>query len=191
MFTVFFGLTVLSTLLTSDAGVHIEKGSYLVVDIYGEIPPYDAPESISNSIFGREETLTRILDNLEKATADKRIDGVIMKISDSNSLGMASTGELRDAIVKVQKAGKEVLAFSDGLDRNALYLASACDSIFMPEISDVSFTGMGEVDMFAKGTLQKLDVHENLHKIKDYKLSLIHISEPTRLLSISYAVFCL
>ena len=33
MFTVFFGLTVLSTLLTSDAGVHIEKGSYLVVDI--------------------------------------------------------------------------------------------------------------------------------------------------------------
>ena len=169
MFTVFFGLTVLSTLLTSDAGVHIEKGSYLVVDIYGEIPPYDAPESISNSIFGREETLTRILDNLEKATADKRIDGVIMKISDSNSLGMASTGELRDAIVKVQKAGKEVLAFSDGLDRNALYLASACDSIFMPEISDVSFTGMGEVDMFAKGTLQKLDVHENLHKIKDYK----------------------
>ena len=124
MFTVFFGLTVLSTLLTSNAGVHIEKGSYLVVDIYGEIPPYDAPESISNSIFGREETLTRILDNLEKATADKRIDGVIMKISDSNSLGMASTGELRDAIVKVQKAGKEVLAFSDGLDRNALNIAA-------------------------------------------------------------------
>ena len=28
-------------------------------------------------------------------------------------------------------------------------------------------------------------------KYKVYELSLIHISEPTRLLSISYAVFCL
>jgi protease-4 len=169
MFTVFFGLGVMSTLFSHNAGVHVDKGSYLVVDVYGEIPPYDAPESISNSIFGKEETLTRILDNLEKAAADKRIDGVIMKISDSNSLGLASMGEVRDAIAKVQKAGKEVLAFSDGLDRNALYLASACDSIFMPEVSDVAFTGMGEVDMFAKGTLQKLDIHQNLHKIKDYK----------------------
>jgi protease-4 len=149
--------------------VHIDKGSYLVIDVYGDIPPYDAPESISSSIFGEEETLTRILDNLDKAAADKRIDGVIMKISDSNSLGLAALGELRDAIGRVQKAGKEVLAFSDGLDRTALYLATACDSIFMPEIADVSFTGMGETDMFVKGTLDKLDVHQNLHKIKDYK----------------------
>ena len=169
MFTVFFGLGVMSTLFTHEAGVHVDKGSYLVVDVYGDIPPYDAPESISSSIFGHEETFTRILDNLEKAAADKRINGVIMKISDSNSLGLASLGELRDAIAKVQKAGKEVLAYSDGLDRNSLYLASACDSIFMPEIADVSFTGMGETNVFAKGTLQKLGVHQNLHKIKDYK----------------------
>jgi protease-4 len=169
MFTIFFGLGVMSTLFSRDAGVKVDKGSYLIVDIYGDIPPYNAPESISSSIFGKEETLTRILDNLDKAASDKRIDGVIMKISSSNSLGMASMGELRDAVAKVRKAGKEVLAFSDGLDRNSLYLASACDSIFMPEVADVAFTGMGEVDMFAKGTLDKLGVHQNLHKIKDYK----------------------
>jgi protease-4 len=169
MFTIFFGLGVISTLFSRDAGVKVEKGSYLVVDIYGDIPPYNAPESISSSIFGKEETLTRILDNLDKAASDKRIDGVIMKISSSNSLGMASMGELRDAVAKVQKTGKKVLAFSDGLDRNSLYLASACDSIFMPDVADVAFTGMGEVDMFAKGTLDKLGVHQNLHKIKDYK----------------------
>src|SRR5678815_2122464 len=31
----------------------------------------------------------------------------------------------------------------------------------------------------------------HLHDVAAYELSLIHISEPTRLLSISYAVFCL
>jgi protease-4 len=169
MFTIFFGLGVMGTLFSHGSGAHVEKGSYLVVDVYGDIPPYDAPESISSSIFGHEETLTRMLENLEKAAADKRISGVIMKISDANSLGMADMGDLRGAIARVQKAGKEVLAFSDGLDRNTLYLASACDSIFMPEIADVSFTGMGETNVFAKGTLQKLGVHQNLHKIKDYK----------------------
>lgn len=169
MFTVFFGLGVMSTLFSNSASVKVDKGSWLVVDVYGDIPTYDAPESISSSIFKEGETLTNILDNLDKAAADKRIDGVIMKISSSNSLGMASLNELRDAIERVQKAGKEVLAYSDGLDRNSLYLASACDSIFMPEVADMAFTGMGEVDMFAKGTLDKLDVHQNLHKIKDYK----------------------
>jgi protease-4 len=169
MFTVFFGLGVVSTLFSKSASVHVDKGSWLVVDVYGDIPPYDAPESISSSIFREGQTLTTILDNLDKAAADKRINGVIMKVSSSNSLGLASIEELRDAIGRVQKAGKEVLAYSDGLDRNSLYLASACDSIFMPEVADVAFTGMGEVDMFAKGTLDKLGVHQNLHKIKDYK----------------------
>ena len=34
-------------------------------------------------------------------------------------------------------------------------------------------------------------LEENGLKVSIYSLSLIHISEPTRLLSISYAVFCL
>src|SRR5678816_4426956 len=35
------------------------------------------------------------------------------------------------------------------------------------------------------------DVHVGVYNGENYQLSLIHISEPTRLLSISYAVFCL
>ncbi len=169
MFTVLFGLVAMSTLFSRDPGVHVADGSWLVIDVYGQIPPYNEPESISSFIFDEGETETRILESLEKAAVDKRIDGVIMKISSSNSLGMASLGEIRDAIARVRAAEKPVLAFSDELDRNALYLASACDSIFMPEVADVAFFGYGAVDMFLKGTLDKLDVHQNLHKIKAYK----------------------
>jgi protease-4 len=169
MFTIFFGLVVMSSLLTKDQAVHVVDGSWLVIDIYGDIPPYNEPESISSSIFDEGETLTRLLESLEKAAADKRVDGVILKVSGTNSLGMASLGEVRDAVADVRAAGKPVYAYSDELDRNALYLAAACDSIFMPDVADVIFTGFGSVDMFVKGTLDKLDIHENLHKIKDYK----------------------
>jgi protease-4 len=98
-----------------------------------------------------------------------RVSGVVMKISASNSLGMASMGEIRTAIARLRNGGKTVVAFSDDLDREALYLASECDSIFMPNVADLTFTGYGSVESFYKGTLEKLGVRENLHKIKDYK----------------------
>ena len=169
-FGLFFGLGIMTALFSSGGDtVHVADGSWLVVDVYGDIPMYDAPESISGSIFGEPETLSDILTNLEKAAADHRLDGVVMKISASNSLGMASMGELRTAIAKVRASGIPVVAYSDDLDRDALYLASACDSIFVPNVADVSFTGYGAVESFYKGTLDKLGIHQNLHKIKDYK----------------------
>jgi protease-4 len=167
--TIIFGFGLMTALLTSETTVHVADGSWLIVDVYGEIQPYDPPESIAGSLFGDDETVHRILTNLEKAAADDRIAGVIVKVSSSNSLGLASIGEIRDAIGRVRGAGKPVIAFSDALDREALYLASACDSIFMPEVADVFFTGYGLVGTFLKGTLDKLAIHQNLHKIKDYK----------------------
>lgn len=168
-FALFFGLGLMTALFSSGDTVQVADGSWLVIDVYGEIPPYDAPESIANSLFDEPETLRSILDNLEKADADDRVSGVVMKISASNSLGLASMGDIRTAIARLREGGKTVVAFSDDLDRDALYLASACDSIFMPNVADLTFTGYGSVESFYKGTLDKLGVHENLHKIKDYK----------------------
>ena len=168
--TLLLGFGFFTALLSTKQPAHVESGSWLVVDVYGDIEPYDLPESIVGSILGEDgETVTRILGNLEKAAVDPRIAGVVMKISSSNSLGHASLGEVRDAIHKVEESGKPVIAYSDALDRDALYLASACDSIFMPAVADVGLTGYGAVYEFYKGTLDKLAIHPNLHKIKAYK----------------------
>ncbi|HEX5132333.1 MAG TPA: S49 family peptidase [Candidatus Krumholzibacteria bacterium] len=168
--TIVFGLVVVTALFTGEETMNVADNSWLVMDVYGEIPTYDPPESIASSVLdGDQETLDRMLTNLEKAAVDDRIAGVVLKVSSANSLGLASMGELRAAIARVRDAGKPVIAFSDGLDRNSLYLASACDSIFMPDVADLVFTGYGMVDMFAMGVLDKLDIHQNLHKIRAYK----------------------
>ena len=50
----------------------IKDHSYLVVDIYGEIPEYNPPAGIMGEILGgKPETLQRILGNLEKAAGDE------------------------------------------------------------------------------------------------------------------------
>ena len=148
----------------------IKSHSYLVVDSYGEILPYYAPDGVIAEVLGGEtETLHRILGNFEKAGADKRIDGVIMKISSNNSLGGGSIEEIRAAIKKVRESGKPVFAFADNLDRKSIFLASACDSIFMPPSGGVVFTGFGGSAMFVKNSLDKLGIKPNLHQIREYK----------------------
>jgi protease-4 len=148
----------------------IKSGSYLVLDIYGDIPSYSPPDDIMADVLGVEtETLQRILDDLEKASIDKRIKGVIIKVSSNNSLGLASIEEIRDAIHKVRNAGKPVYAYSDDLSRSALFLAAACDSIYAPVMNDVFFAGFGSTLEYYKGTLDKLGIRPNIHKIDEYK----------------------
>ncbi len=148
----------------------IEDHSYLVVDIYGQILEYDPPSGIISQILGGEPlTLQAILSNLEKASLDERIEGIIMKFSVNNSAGLAKLQEIRNAIIKVKKAGKKVYGFSDNIDRKTYYLASACDFIFMPPTAYFFFTGFSTSTFHVKETLDKLGIEPNIHRIKDYK----------------------
>jgi protease-4 len=148
----------------------IEDGSWLVIDLYGEITEYSPPTNIMGMIMGGEgETLTRILSNLDKVCVDDRIEGVIFKMSASNGAGRAMLEEMRGAIKKVQASGKKVYGYSDSMNRHTYYLAGACDSLFMPPTAYMNFIGFSVTTEHVKGALEKLHIKPNLHRIKDYK----------------------
>jgi protease-4 len=148
----------------------IKKGSYLVIDIYGDMQEYSPPMGVMSEIVGgKPETLQRVLGNLKKAAVDDRIKGVIMKMSSSNNAGRAMLQEIRLAIKGVQEKGKKVYGFSDSIDRKTCYLASACDSIFMTPTAYINFIGFSVTAQYLRGTLDKLAIKPQLHKIKDYK----------------------
>ena len=156
--------------LAMRGGVEIEEHSWLVVDIYGDITEYDPPGDIINRIMGGDsETLQRIWSNMEKAAVDEDIDGVLFHLSATNNLGLAKLQELRDAIDHVQAAGKPVYAWGDVLDLRTLYLAAACDSVFMPGGGYFDFRGLATESVHVRGTLDKLGIKPHLHKIKEYK----------------------
>jgi protease-4 len=148
----------------------IENHSYLIVDIYGDLPEYDPPAGIMGELAGNKpETRQRVLSNLEKAAIDKRIDGVIVKVSSTNGAGLAMLEEMRGAIKNVRAAGKKVYAYTDSMDRNVFYLAAACDMIVAPPPTNVSFLGMGAGSQHIKNTLDKLGIKPNLDQIREYK----------------------
>jgi protease-4 len=164
----------------------IEDDSYLVIELYGGLPEYDPPGGLIGQLGGGDtETLQRILSNLEKARADERIKGIVLKVSASASIGGAAGDEIRDAIKRVSGGGKKVYAWVDSFDQRDYYLLAACDEIYFPVTGYASFVGFSSGSMHVKRALEKIGIKPDIHKIKDYKsaaelVSREHSSEPAR-----------
>jgi len=148
----------------------IEDGAWLVVELNADLPEYDPPGGIMGKITGEDgETLTRVLDNLRKASVDDRIEGVILKVSAESTVGVGATQEIRAAIKRLRKAGKKVHGWAESFDKMDYYLLAACDRIVAPGGAYISFTGFAANTIHLRLALDKLGITPNIHKIKDYK----------------------
>ncbi len=103
------------------------------IEIGGVIPDYKEQPSI---LARPRKSLHDIIDEIEKAANDKDINGVILKIHPfTGELKLYEleglTQELVDAMTKVKRSGKPVVAFLAGemVGVNELYLASVADKI--------------------------------------------------------------
>jgi protease IV len=166
---VFLGLVAVAVLIVTGQEDKIEDNSWLLVNVTGQVLEYDPPSDPMSALTGgNPETLTRILGNLEKASHDERIEGVLLTVR-SSSLGLAGTEEVRAAIKNVQATGREVIGYTDNIGHIGYLLLAACDRIIMPPSAYIQMTGLATTSMHARGLLDKLGVKPNIHKIKDYK----------------------
>ncbi len=147
----------------------VKDGSYLLVDLYGQLPEYNPPAGMMGFMSGSPATLTSMLENFEKAAVDDRIAGVIFKLSSTHDAGPGMVQEMRAGVAKVRAVGKKVYGFTDSMDPKTYLVAAACDSIFMAPAGYFGFTGLQARTMYVKSMLEKLGINPNVHKIKDYK----------------------
>ncbi len=153
-----------------DSKSDIEDHSWLHLDIYGSLPEYDPPSGLAGALTGGDnQTLQSILTNLEMASHDERIDGVVIQLSAANDAGRGKLEEIRRAVSRVQAAGKPVLAFADNIDLNVLYTAAVCDSFFCPPPAYILVTGIDSSIPHVKQSLAKMGVEPYVSAIKDYK----------------------
>jgi hypothetical protein len=88
--TMIFGLMMFSALLSGDDSVHVADGSWLVLDVYGEIPSYDPPESRAPPVTARAQTRTPQLTKKDKAPPHPRGEGGQIKINKTKNPGRAA-----------------------------------------------------------------------------------------------------
>lgn len=148
----------------------IEKSSWLVLDLAGDLPAYAPPGSFPGGLLAGESlTLQDALDAMGKAALDRRVDGVVWRLGAGHGAGWAKLQELRDAVRAVRDAGKPVYAWAETLDLPTLYLAAACDSIYQPRGGYCEVRGMRRGSMHLREMMGKLGVTPHVSKLRDYK----------------------
>ncbi|MGA2406853.1 MAG: signal peptide peptidase SppA [Bacteroidales bacterium] len=154
--------------------VSISNNSILVLKAGVRIPDRGDQNPLSgidlfNMTFAPAPGLNEILHNIEKASGDSKIKGILIE----NGLlpsGWATTEEIRNALMKFRENGKFVISYTDYiLTQECYYLSTAADKIFINPGSMVDFKGLSSEVMFYKKALEKIGVEVQVIRHGKYK----------------------
>ena len=147
----------------------IRDNSVLVLKLEGALPDYVPEDPFASRFLGRDDqSLTRLLSNIKKAKADKRIGAILLEI-DMTMIGWGKADEIRDTIADFRSTGKPVYAYMEYGTNKEYYLATAADRIYVAPIGDLFIVGLAADVMSLGGSLDKLGVKPDFYQIGKYK----------------------
>jgi protease-4 len=163
----------------------VKANTVLKIDLSYDIPEqtsYQPFQDFSFSDFDPTITpgLYDIVKNIKKAKEDEHIKGIFLT-SGFMSAGMATTDQIRDALIDFKQSGKFIIAYSELYSEKAYYLGSVADKIIVNPKGIVEFNGMSAQYPFFKGLLEKLGVKAQVFYDGKFKSA----TEPFRLDSMS------
>ncbi len=120
---------------------------------------------------GGEVQLRDLLAALDHAAGDERIERVVLELDGLTGGGMASWREVAAAVDRVRGAGKEVVAFSQGMMQGPYLAASHADELYIdPMGGGVVLEGFASYRPYFREALEeKLGVDIHLFKVGEYK----------------------
>jgi len=153
----------------------------LTVDLTGGLTDTAEPDAMSRLLFGEKTTLRDFVDALDRAGNDSRVKALYIQLGD-DSLALAKTQQVRDAIAAFRAKGKFAIAFADtfgegGPGTRPYYLATACDEIWLQPLGEVGITGLRSEQLFLKGLLDKLGIAASIEHREEFKTAMNMLTE--------------
>ncbi len=154
----------------SDNEPTIVNNSYLYISLSGVLSEYSAPDPLEEALGKSELDMKKVRDVLEKAAVDERINGVVLQ-TENLQVGFAKLQELRHLIEIFRQSNKPIYAFlgPDLAFSRDYYVASACDSVYMPPSANLFITGIGSEVTFYKDFFSKIGVQAEFVHVGKYK----------------------
>ncbi len=149
----------------------IEPGSFLVVPVRGSYSEGHSREPLEWLLGSPQLTLADLLLELEKASVDERLRGVILKLSPID-LSFAKIQEIRAALQALQAKGKAVIAWVMGEAESGngeYYLASVADKVYFAENTILPLVGLRARYLFLGGMWEHLGIDMQVEQLKEYK----------------------
>ena len=118
----------------------------------------------------QETQLRDLLRALKAAASDARIERVVIHADAMTGIGYAALQELGRAIVQFKTSGKQVVAYSDGMDQKQYYLAALADEVYLHPDGAVLLEGLARYRPYYREALQdKLGVDVHLFRVGEFK----------------------
>ncbi len=129
-------------------------------------------ERALNDATGEEQPETRLRDlirAIKMAAEDSKISQMLIDVRQLVSIGMASRGELQQAISAFRASGKRVYALGSFMDQSQYALASSADEIWLERDGLIWLDGFASYRNYYKDGLDKLKVDINLFRVGEFK----------------------
>ena len=117
----------------------------------------------------RELYVGDLLEVLESAAIDERVQNVLLNLDNIDETGQAVLYDVGVALQKIKDADKTIIAVGDYYSRSGYYLASFADEIIMNNDGLISIDGFGRSRLFFKSFLDKIKVDFNVFRVGTYK----------------------
>lgn len=118
---------------------------------------------------GPETLLRDVIETIERAGEDERIDVLVLDLGELNSAGVSKLQEIAAALKAFRGHGKKVIATADNYSQAAYYLAAHADEIYMHQMGEVGITGLGRYHMYFKDALDRFEVQWHIFRVGKYK----------------------
>jgi protease-4 len=106
---------------------------------------------------------------LDAATRDERLEGVVLKVSNLPGVDWAKADELHHAILRLRAAGKRVMAVLYQVDDRSYLVSTAADEVYALSASSLLVNGLSAQVRYLGGTMEKLGVSWDVARVGDYK----------------------
>ena len=168
---IFFG-SLYAALSASPYKDSAERGA-LRLDLSGAIVEQPSEQNPLDLVGGtpatREYRVSELIHALDTAATDDRIQAVALDLDLFTGGGQTAIANVGEAIDRVRRANKRVVAYATGYSDDTYQLAAHADEIWLDPMGAVVIAGPGGANLYYAGLLERLGITANVYRVGTYK----------------------
>ena len=127
------------------------------------------PLSLLGSSPGAKRSFFKLTSFLDSFSQDEDFDHLVVDLSSGFSMNSAQLDELSRHFKKVRDSGKKTHAWLESASREALEIASMCDTVYMADFGEVDLPSVSMQSMFYRDALDLVGVKASVVRAGDFK----------------------
>jgi protease-4 len=106
---------------------------------------------------------------LDSAAGDSRVKAVALDLDSFIGGGQAALSDVGEALDRVRRSGKPVVAYATGYSDDSYLLAAHASEVWLNPLGGVLVAGPGGANLYYKGLLDRIGVTANVYRVGAFK----------------------